>query len=462
MNRYLSGLSPVTPFIVKPLVLVLLLASGAMAFAQPALANGCLAGGCHSGIAGLPNRHAPVAEDCTSCHEQRTANHPAAAGSEFSATAAGSALCFNCHPPFPQSSRMHAPVAEGNCLACHRPHGASGPALLETSTARSQKPVCFQCHNQEQFSEPYGHGPAALGACTVCHDPHAAAQPTLLRQKAQKICLGCHADFAEGLQKAAFVHSAVTERDCTACHRPHSSARPALLKEEMRELCFGCHQEIREKTRRGKSRHEPLFTEGSCGNCHLIHYSAHPNLLFKDETAQCLDCHGERKAGRPEAKRDIRKEIEGKEYLHGPLRDQQCTPCHDPHGSFHAQLLKDAYPGSFYAPYEPGAYEFCFGCHDKNLLQEQSAATGFRNGTHNLHAAHVVKDVKGRTCMACHVSHAGDNPQLINREGAPFGSWRIPLRFKGTESGGSCMPGCHRQMGYDRKEPVGNSKNKAK
>jgi len=38
----------------------------------------------------------------------------------------------------------------------------------------------------------------------------------------------------------------------------------------------------------------------------------------------------------------------------------------------------------------------------------------------------------------------------------PFGAWRIPIDYTATETGGTCMTGCHRPYRYDRVEPVVN------
>ena len=46
----------------------------------------------------------------------------------------------------------------------------------------------------------------------------------------------------------------------------------------------------------------------------------------------CLNCHGKDKLGNPPLK-NISKELKGKKYLHGPIKEGKCTPCHDPHGS---------------------------------------------------------------------------------------------------------------------------------
>jgi predicted negative regulator of RcsB-dependent stress response len=35
-----------------------------------------------------------------------------------------------------------------------------------------------------------------------------------------------------------------------------------------------------------------------------------------------------------------------------------------------------------------------------------------------------------------------------------YGLWQMPMRFEQTPSGGSCYPGCHRRLAYDREHPV--------
>jgi len=54
--------------------------------------------------------------------------------------------------------------------------------------------------------------------------------------------------------------------------------------------------------------------------------------------------------------------------------------------------------------------------------------------------------------------HASNGQKLINPEGIPFGKWKIPIRFVATDTGGGCVPGCHRSLDYDRKAPVDYSK----
>ena len=50
--------------------------------------------------------------------------------------------------------------------------------------------------------------------------------------------------------------------------------------------------------------------------------------------------------------------------------------------------------------------------------------------------------------------HASTHARHI-RDTVPYGNWAMPIGFEKTENGGSCTPGCHQQLGYDRtKRPL--------
>jgi hypothetical protein len=100
-------------------------------------------------------------------------------------------------------------------------------------------------------------------------------------------------------------------------------------------------------------------------------------------------------------------------------------------------------------------YDLCFTCHEKQLVttEKTTGLTKFRNGTTNLHFVHVNKSDKGRSCRACHTTHASANAHQI-RDSVPFGSWQMPINYKAVESGGSCSPGCHKAYSYDRVKAV--------
>jgi predicted CXXCH cytochrome family protein len=143
--------------------------------------------------------------------------------------------------------------------------------------------------------------------------------------------------------------------------------------------------------------------------------------------------------------------------VHGPIKQKDCSGCHNAHGSDNYRILRKNVSPVFYAAFDPKNYDLCFSCHEKTLVLDArtTTLTGFRNGDQNLHFVHVNKAVKGRTCRACHDAHATNNPRHI-RDAVPFGSWELPVGFQITSEGGSCLPGCHGRFSYDRKSAVKN------
>jgi predicted CXXCH cytochrome family protein len=431
----------------------------------------CITGGCHQKLSLPAYPHAPVADDCLSCHVAVTEAHPLAGQKTFKLVAEGAQLCFQCHDPFPQGKIVHAPVKDGECLSCHQVHGAANPKLLEVGADLT--PLCFGCHDAEPFRREFSHGPAAAGACTSCHNPHVSNERALLKKPARAACLECHADFASQLQTAQVVHEPVKKSPCTDCHDPHAEANRYVLKQKMPDLCSSCHSKISDKMAKVKVRHAPMDDAGSCGNCHSSHFSQDRGLLPANEKTVCLNCHGTDNLGKPPLK-NIRTQLlekaapragrvkkqdqeqKEKQYLHGPLQEGRCAGCHDPHGSDNFRILTGPYPADFYTPFQEGAYDFCLQCHDKYLLRfkDTSLYTSFRNGNRNLHFVHVNDKRKGRTCRICHEPHASNGQKLISEQGMPFGDWKIPIRFQATATGGSCAPGCHRPFKYDRDVPI--------
>ena len=444
------GTTKLTYFVILELCLIFLW--GTVSYSD---ATSCITVECHSGLSQHETVHSPIQEkECLACHKQVKKEHPDKSGGAFTLVRKGAELCYQCHDDLRERRYKHQPVREGDCLSCHRPHGSAAPFLLDVG--ENQRELCFECHDSEAFEQEYGHGPVSLGVCTYCHSPHSSSRKGLLKEDNQALCLGCHADFAEGMQKSRIVHSAVSKQSCVACHNPHGSSEPRLLKQTSNRICFQCHADIDRKYRMSNSKHTALYKEERCGNCHTVHFAEQSNLLFKKEIDLCLGCHDQDDYSKNDAVRNVKKEIEGKEFLHGPVQEGNCSMCHDPHGGEFANLMRISYPAEFYAPYRKNLYAFCFECHDGTMLtaERTKSATDFRNGEQNLHFLHVSNERKGRSCRACHEPHASDGVKLISKKGAVFGSWRVPIRFELSENGGSCMPGCHRKVGYDRKRPV--------
>ncbi len=423
-----------------------LAAFGLLFYAGAASASQCSTTDCHAALTAQRHLHSPeTTRECDLCHKRQNEAHPSGNKTDFSLVAAGSALCLECHEGFEGSAHTHMPVDEGECTLCHKPHSSNDDNLTA---------LCASCH--ETFDQPHLHGPVAVGDCTICHDPHTAAQSALLRKPSRQLCLGCHADFAEGMASSPVIHTPVAEQSCTACHDPHQSQHPNLLSGQMPDICFNCHEKVKETAQRSRNKHPILFTDSSCGTCHSTHFSSSPGLLALSQQDLCLSCHGEDNYKKSDALANIAREIANKDFLHGPLEDGKCDGCHDPHGSDNYRMLRGKYPEGFYAPYEKGSYGLCLSCHDSYLLSypDTTLYTNFRNGELNLHYLHVNKTRKGRTCRACHEPHASNQAKLVSTKGPEFGNWNIPTSFQKTETGGSCTPGCHRQVAYDREKPV--------
>jgi predicted CXXCH cytochrome family protein len=433
-----------------PFLALAALAWFSLSYATPALAaSSCVTTACHSAIAAIKLPHSPVKEgDCAACHTQKVKEHPVKGAKSFELAGKAGALCANCHDGMGKKKYQHAPVAEGACVSCHKPHGTNERFLLEVGEDRTA--LCLGCHDPAPFKQNFMHGPAAVGSCNACHEPHESTEKALLKGPVRDVCLKCHADFAATMKEAAVVHPPVRDDACTACHNPHGSSVSMFLNKKMPDLCVGCHKNIGKKLAGVKFPHKPVMAQGGCANCHSAHFGKSKGLLAADQMTVCLSCHGKDDLGTPPLK-NIKTQLAGKKFLHGPVRTCDCKACHDPHGSDNFRLLRGSYPAALYMPYKEGLYDACLGCHEKNLLRfaDTTIYTGFRNGNRNLHYVHVVGR-KGRTCRICHEPHASNGEKLISKEGTQFGAWKIPINFVITPTGGSCAPGCHRKFKYDR------------
>lgn len=418
----------------------------------------CSASGCHADIKALPNLHYPAQTGrCSACHKQSNQNHPNANSIDFQLVATGAALCNSCHPKLQGKKYTHEPAAKGECLECHAPHGGDNQFFLNTK-AGNQKTLCLKCHDEQITSNKFTHGPVNLGACTYCHNPHESNHQALLNNEPQTLCFDCHTDIAKGVKDSTSIHQVVETGDCAICHLSHGSEFPTLLKQQGESFCFTCHPVIEDQYTKSKSKHAALYLGKGCNTCHQPHFSQYKSLLNNNELDLCLTCHSEKNTISSKSPKDIAIELK-KTFLHEPLAQGQCSVCHDSHGSKFLKLLIGPYPESIYEPYTPDIYDLCFTCHDKGLLTSQTtdSDTSFRNGKKNLHYLHAAIPQKGRTCKTCHEAHASNGPKLINLTGSSFGEWQMSITFSTTGPGGSCMPGCHRKMEYNRDKEIDNS-----
>jgi len=422
--------------------------------------SGCLRSGCHSQLAKTPFVHGPTAVGaCDACH---TAEGPAE-NHRFRPTRAKDQACAFCHRAPPRDAHVHQAFADGDCTGCHDPHGGRSAALLDTE---DEARLCGACHRPDHHPPPQDdpkletprfaviHRPIDEKRCLVCHAAHQSAHPALTRRPERELCLSCHEETLRALQSGAHVHKPL-ETECRACHVAHGSDTAHLLRGEPRALCVGCHEDVAKEPAAGTHAHGALAEAGSCLTCHVSHVAPTKALAREPLANACYSCHDREIAlgdGRKIA--DVRTEISRAKHPHGPVASGDCAACHRSHSSPHDGLLARTFAREPYVEFREDAYALCFDCHDARLAtDETTTSTGFRDGSRNLHYVHTNR-AKGRSCGLCHTTHAGDLPRQM-RHAVAFGpgNWQLPIGFELTAAGGSCRSGCHREIGYDNRQP---------
>jgi predicted CXXCH cytochrome family protein len=420
-------------------------AAGGNPSAQP---PSCVTGSCHSGMGQAAFVHGPAAAgECVACHVPE-AQH------KFKRITDVGRLCAGCHEDLITKKVVHKPVGDGKCTACHDPHQSPFRFQLKAENAA----LCFRCHDRAIVAGKFVHGPAAVGSCGTCHAMHQSDFPKLLTARGNDVCFECHADKADAFKEQKFVHAPVL-RSCVSCHNPHSANnRYTLIEDGAQKLCFSCHKDQQVAIGAAAVKHKGLDTKRQCLACHDPHVSNYARLLTRQPAELCLSCHDRDYNGRNRKVTVANMQAYLAENLihHGPIKQNDCSGCHNAHGSANFRILRENFPPLFYAEYNPDNYRLCFMCHDPALAAEArtTTLTGFRNGSDNLHYVHVNK-VKGRTCRACHDAHATNNPKHV-RDAVPFANWNLPVGFVKSDRGGACLPGCHQQFSYDRDRPVVN------
>ena len=428
-----------------PLVLMLCLVGASRYPTAGAQTADCVTADCHTTVRAGQFLHAPTAlRKCDACHRPTEGRHT------FALQAPKQELCVQCHTQA-ERTYVHRPVGQGDCTECHNPHGSDQRYILRDDP---DGPLCWRCHERDLFQErKFPHAPAAAGACLVCHEAHSAWHAGLLVESSATLCVRCHGDVAERLEISRHAHPPAANNECVLCHAPHASDFPYHLRAQPRELCSSCHSQVI-GGHDAHRVHGALETEESCIACHRGHGGALPKLLARPPLDECLSCHDEpMQAAGGERLTDMAALLQNNPNHHGPIRQADCSACHNPHASDQFRLLVKEYPPDFYAPFDLKYYALCFTCHLQELVTAPAGpgVTGFRDGERNLHYVHVNNEKKGRTCRACHEVHASRRPFHI-RDKVPYGAggWEIEINFEAAPEGGRCAPGCHEPKTYNR------------
>lgn len=406
--------------------------------------SSCTENGCHKGLISLRYLHPPMEDDCMACHTGSSKDHPKNSGREFKLTEKVPQLCYQCHDFEESLTVIHAPVSEGSCTDCHNEHGSQNAKLLKHEF------ICDKCHEMDT-NQNFVHGPVAGKMCTGCHEPHKSAHKALLKTTAKEICLYCHEEKKEN-QNFPSVHAPFLE-DCMDCHKPHYSQAKYLLVQDVPEMCFICHEQVEVDLANKSEVHGPFQAGGKCYLCHNAHVSMYDHLLQDKEQTLCFSCHNKSLKKGDRKVKDIQSRVLDVKHVHAPVESDGCSVCHAAHTPDNYFLLSQAFPKGSYAEGQVENFAHCFDCHDKGLFTEATttSATRFRDGNLNLHYIHVNRE-KARNCTTCHDTHGTEYPFLIASE-VPFGKWAMPMKFTVFDDGGSCMTGCHKELGYHRNIP---------
>jgi predicted CXXCH cytochrome family protein len=264
------------------------------------------------------------------------------------------------------------------------------------------------------------------------------------------VCTDCHSDVVAKKTK----HAAALDNSCANCHQnsgkehPGDSSKMSLI-EKVPLLCNTCHDAVANEIASSRVVHSAVKEKKSCTNCHSPHSSDNGKLLILEEKELCLSCHNKTITVGTKKFTNIQQLLKNSKTIH-PALEGGCSVCHKPHASKNNFLLTKNFPSGNYTTATKDTFALCWDCHDSGLLETKNttSATSFRNGNVNLHYLHM-NGSKARSCAMCHNMHASANQHLI-LDKVTFGEWEMEMNYTPSETGGSCLAGCHAEKKYTR------------
>ncbi|BBB33533.1 lipoprotein cytochrome c [Thermotomaculum hydrothermale] len=252
--------------------------------------------------------------------------------------------------------------------------------------------ACADCHEEIYDSFKFtAHGMLTntnskeFASCESCHGPGSIHIETnevkdiysfrkLSPEKVSSICLKCHldTDFADWPHTEHFKNGV----SCTACHKIHTKRGNYGLKKEGDKLCYSCHMDIKAKFNL-PSHHPVKENKMSCLDCHNPHGGEEYNLKTSERKNDlCFKCHADKQGPFT--------------YEHAPVVED-CTICHDPHGTLVNNLLKKTEPF------------LCLQCHHVHFQIREHLD---------------VRGIASSACTHCHPAiHGTDFPSTLKTNG---------------------------------------------
>jgi predicted CXXCH cytochrome family protein len=264
--------------------------------------------------------------------------------------------------------------------------------------------LCLNCHVDfaDKLNKASVHSPVKSGDCSSCHNPHTSDHGKLLADEQGKICETCHDDIVP--DKLISSHSIISEGGCTSCHDPHASDNKNNLLYAGNSLCFECHDEMKDSLSNLKTPHAPVVS--NCLKCHKPHGSSSGRfLLFDNPSKVCGKCHN-----------TTTKKFTA-QHLDYPVADADCTTCHNPHGSNQKAMLYDNV-------HNPVAKRMCNQCHEgpasSDPLKLKRLSFKLCSGCHNemVNKTFSSKQLHwplagGKSCLECHNPHTSKEESLL-------------------------------------------------
>jgi len=259
--------------------------------------------------------HQPAIRDCTKCHDPHSSPNEKQLLLPTNGSTKADNLCLTCHTQgtnVPKEGSRHAALDMG-CETCHVTHknGERGNPEFDFHLTKTAPALCLDCHDAKDAALQKAHQgqPFATANCLTCHDPHQSSKPKLMQ---------------------AFQHMPFEGRQCDTCHSAAKDSKVVLTAADAKSLCVTCHSDKAEQIEKAKVQHPGAL--GDCTTCHNPHAGKSPGFLQPDPVAACLACHSDQ------------SEQMKKAHLHQPAFKQGCGTCHDPHGNDNQHLLRAASP----------------------------------------------------------------------------------------------------------------------
>ncbi len=271
-------------------------------------------------------------------------------------TSKGADACLKCHDedsefpvmaifktPHATQADPHSPFSQHQCESCHGPggdhakrlrRGEDRPPMLgfdkdSFGSVEERNNKCLSCHQSEHTQTWKMSEHQAQGLqCTSCHQIHVAKDPVLETESQAEVCFNCHKKQRADALKFSAHPLRFGKMSCTGCHQPHSSENEASLNQFT--VNDTCFTCHAEK--RGPFLWEHAPASEDCSLCHQAHGSSHNAMLKKRAPLLCQECHSASDHPGTAYTSDNLNQRSAEIFLLG----NSCTNCHSMvHGSNH-------------------------------------------------------------------------------------------------------------------------------